>query len=30
MRTLDVKEKPICIVIGAVSTGNPGMENELA
>lgn len=30
VKELGVDEKPICIVIGAVSTGNPGMENELA
>ena len=29
VKTLNAEEKPVCIVIGAVSTGNPGMENDI-
>lgn len=29
VKTLGVEKKPLCFVIGAVSVGNPGMENEL-
>ena len=29
VRTLGVEKKPLVFVIGAVSVGNPGMENEL-
>ena len=28
--SLGVETKPLCFVIGAVSVGNPGMENDLA
>ena len=30
VKTLGVEKKPLCFVIGAVSVGNPGMENDLA
>ena len=29
VRTLGIEKKPFVFVIGAVSVGNPGMENEL-
>ena len=29
VKELDLKKKPLIFVIGAVSVGNPGMENEL-
>jgi hypothetical protein len=28
-KDLDIKNKPLVFVIGAVSIGNPGMENDL-
>ena len=28
-KDVDVRNKPLCFVIGAVSIGNPGMENDL-
>ena len=30
VKTQNVEKKPLVFVIGAVSVGNPGMENELA
>lgn len=30
VKTKGVEKKPLVFVIGAVSVGNPGMENELA
>ena len=29
VETIGVEKKPLCFVIGAVSVGNPGMENDL-
>ena len=29
VKTMGVERKPLVFVIGAVSVGNPGMENEL-
>jgi rRNA small subunit pseudouridine methyltransferase Nep1 len=29
VKTLGVEKKPLVFVIGAVSVGNPGMENDL-
>jgi rRNA pseudouridine-1189 N-methylase Emg1 (Nep1/Mra1 family) len=29
VKTLGIEKKPFCFVIGAVSVGNPGMENDL-
>jgi len=29
VKTLGIEKKPLVFVIGAVSVGNPGMENEL-
>ena len=29
VKTLGIEKKPFCFVIGAVSVGNPGMDNDL-
>ena len=29
VRSMDIERKPLVFVIGAVSVGNPGMENDL-